>query len=247
MRKNVMVTGADRGLGFALCEEFLKTSGRQTGAESGTTFQVIAGRYMEEWKELDALKQTYPDRLICVPLDVGDDNSVKTAVQKVMERVETVDMLIHCAGINGTIRDIRDGYDYPGMLRTLNVNALGAIRVTEAFLPLMDRGTDKKICCISSEAGSIGTCWREDETEYCMSKAALNAGMAVLSNRLKKDGYEIRLYHPGWMNTYMMGTKEEHADLNPEEAARLALQSFFKIREQEKLVLDSYDGSIIPW
>ena len=49
------------------------------------------------------------------------------------------------------------------------------------------------------------------------------------------------------MNTYMMGTKEEHADLNPEEAARLALQSFFKIREQEKLVLDSYDGSIIPW
>ena len=64
---------------------------------------------------------------------------------------------------------------------------------------------------------------------------------------LKKDGYEIRLYHPGWMNTYMKGTKEEHADLNPEEAARLALQSFFKIREQEKLVLDSYDGSIIPW
>ena len=90
MRKTVMVTGADRGLGFALCEELLKTSGRQTGAESKTTFQVIAGRYMEEWKELDALKQTYPDRLICVPLDVGDDNSVKTAVQKVMERISSI-------------------------------------------------------------------------------------------------------------------------------------------------------------
>ncbi len=163
MRKTVMVTGADRGLGFALCEELLKNSGRQACTESGTTFQVIAGRYMEEWKELDALKRTYPDRLICVPLDVGEDNSVKIAAQKVMERVETVDMLIHCAGINGTIRDIRDGYDYLAMLRTLNINALGAIRVTEAFLPLMDRGTDKKICCISSEAGSIGTCWREDE------------------------------------------------------------------------------------
>lgn len=234
--KTVMVTGADRGLGYALCERILSCG-----------WKVAAGRYMPDWKQLDDLEKQYPENLYIVPLDVGNDQSVKAAVKRVEDFTPSLDILINCAGIDGKIRDIRSGYDYESMLRTLNINALGAIRMTEACLTLLDKGQDKKICCISSEAGSIGTCWRTDETEYCMSKAALNAGMAVLDNRLKKDGYDIRLYHPGWMNTYMMGVKEEHADLDPEAAADLALNSFLKDRERDAIVLESYDGTIIPW
>ncbi len=234
--KTIMVTGADRGLGYSLCENLLKRGNR-----------VIAGSYMPEWKQLKELQNRYQETLLTVPIDISKDESVRCAALKITEQIRALDWLINCAGVDGRILDIREGYDYASMLRTYNINALGTLRVTEALLPLLDLGRDKKICCISSEAGSIGACWRENETEYCMSKAALNMGMVILSNRLKKDGYDIRLYHPGWMNTYMMGTKEEHADLEPEDAAELAIHSFERERGDGVLYLESYDGTRIPW
>ncbi len=232
----VGITGADRGLGFSLCEKYL---------QRGDT--VLAGRFMPDWKELDGLKEKYPDRLYILPLDVGQTASVQQAAALAGEYVDHMDILINCAGIDGHMHSVREGQDYDNILRVINVNALGTLRVTEAFLPLLDRGQDKKICCVSSEAGSIGTCWRDNEVEYCMSKAALNMGMAVFYNDLKKDGYDIRLYHPGWMKTYMLGYKSEDADLEASDAADLAVRSFEKPKDGEKLQLDSYDGTVIPW
>jgi NAD(P)-dependent dehydrogenase (short-subunit alcohol dehydrogenase family) len=46
----VFLTGADRGVGYALCEEFL---------QGGHT--VLAGQYMPQWPQLQALQQRYPD------------------------------------------------------------------------------------------------------------------------------------------------------------------------------------------
>lgn len=234
--RTIIVTGADRGLGYAICEQLL---------EKGD--MVLAGQYMPEWKELEQLKERYPDSLYTAPLDIGSDVSVKMAAGLFAQYTDSADVLINCAGVNGSIRDIREGYDYDVMLRTININALGAVRMTEACLPFLDRGREKKVCCISSEAGSIGTCWRFDETEYCMSKAALNIGMAVLYNRLRPEGYDFRLYHPGWMNTYMMGEKEENADLDAGKAAELALDCLLGKRRSEKIKMESYDGTVIPW
>lgn len=234
--KRAFVTGADRGLGFSLCEGLLRRG-----------YRVWAGQHMPEWPELEGLRAQYPERLHMIPLDVGSDESVRTAGEILTAQTDGLDLLINCAGVTGKIVDIRDGYDYPVMLNTININALGAVRMVEALLPLLDRGEDRKVCCISSEAGSIEKCWRVDETEYCMSKAALNMAMMVLYNRLKGDGYDFRLYHPGWMNTYMMGEKSTEADLEPEAAAEMALNSFLKPRLSEKLVLESYDGAIWPW
>lgn len=234
--KQAFVTGADRGLGFSLCEGLLRRG-----------YRVWAGQYMPQWPELEGLLAQYPDRLGLTPLDVSSDASARAAGAALAAQTDHLDLLINCAGVTGKIADIRDGYDYPVMLNTININALGAVRMVEALLPLLDRGEDRKVCCISSEAGSIGKCWRVDETEYCMSKAALNMAMMVLYNRLKEDGYDFRLYHPGWMNTYMMGEKSTVADLEPETAAEMALDCFLTPRTSEKLVLESYDGTVWPW
>lgn len=233
---NVCITGADRGLGFSLCKKFL---------EQGDL--VLAGQYMPEWKELDKLKESYKDRLQLIPLDVGQTASVRQAAVLASQHTDHLDILINCAGIDGHMHGVREGQDYDAILRVININALGALRMTEAFLPLLDKGKAKKICCVSSEAGSMGTCWRDNEVEYCMSKAALNMGMAVFYNGLKKDGYDIRLYHPGWMKTYMLGYKSEDADLDADDAAMLAIKSFMKPKTDEKLQLESYDGTTIPW
>ena len=70
--KKVFITGADRGIGFALCRRFL---------EGG--WMVFAGRFMEEWAELDGLQAEYGDRLFLVSLNVGSEESVDRAAKAV--------------------------------------------------------------------------------------------------------------------------------------------------------------------
>jgi NAD(P)-dependent dehydrogenase (short-subunit alcohol dehydrogenase family) len=81
-----------------------------------------------------------------------------------------------------------------------------------------------------------------------MSKAALNMAVKITFNRLRPDGYTFRLYHPGWMRTYMSGKKGTQADMEPEEAAAKALPFFLGDREDEDtLAMVDYQGDVWPW
>ena len=146
------VTGADRGLGISLCKSLLQQNWR-----------VIAGQYMTEWPDLDALSGQYPDQLYIVPLDVASEESVRHAAHVTGGLVKHVDLLISNAGVSSqTIRaTIREPQDYAEMQRLFDVNTLGALRMVEAYLPLLDQGEMKRLCFVSSEAGSIESCERE--------------------------------------------------------------------------------------
>lgn len=218
--QTVMITGADRGIGFAMCELF---------AEHG--WRVFAGRFLENWKELDGLKERFPNTVSLIPLDVGNTESVREAAGMVAAGLadwETgaLDMLINCAGIAG-------GNDPEAIRRLCNVNSVGALRMTEAFLPLMEKGA-KRLCYVSSEAGCISLAHRQENFAYCMSKSALNMAVRLLFNKLRPEGYTFRLYHPGWVNSYMGGdTKSTKGKFEPEDAARTAYGQFTQDRDWE--------------
>ena len=235
----VFVSGADRGLGFALCEELLKQD-----------WHVFAGQYMPAWPDLSRLAGQYPERLQIVPLDVSSVESVYAAAQAVAEQTNYIDVLVNNAGIYSPIteRTIREPQDYEEMHRLYDVNALGPLRVTEAFLPLTDRGNLKRLCFISSEAGSIARSERTAWFGYCMSKAALNMGIKILFNDLFPKGYTFRAYHPGWIRSYMLGEKNLEATFEPEEAAAMAIPILLGKREKEgQLALIDYEGKEWPW
>ncbi|MDF1512211.1 MAG: SDR family oxidoreductase [Anaerolineae bacterium] len=248
MMHTACVTGADRGLGFALSEQLLQQG-----------WQVIAGRYLPDWPDLDALRDKYSDRLHIVTLDVSSESSVKQAAQMAASLVKSVDMLVNNAGVTSrSMRaTIREPQDYSEMHRLFDTNALGALRMVEAFLPLLDNGRMKRLCFVSSEAGSIGRARRESWFGYTMSKAALNMAVKTLFNHLRPDGYTFRLYHPGWMRTYMGGTKNETADMEPEQAAGYALAYFLgdldkdpanpQENPEDHLVMRDYQGNPWPW
>ena len=128
-----------------------------------------------------------------------------------------------------------------------NVNALGALRLVSSFLPLLDAGQMKRLCFVSSEAGSIGASKRTGWFGYCMSKAALNMAVKNLSNDLSSQGFSFRLYHPGWLKTYMSGTKNEHASMEPEEGAEIALEYFLSDSGEVALSLHDWEGNDMPW
>mgnify|MGYP000950864893 CR=1 FL=1 len=232
MGRVAVVTGADRGLGLALTAGLLAEGWR-----------VFAGQYLPEWPELSALQARTGDTLTIVPLDVGDTASVQEAAGAVSARCEGVDLLVSNAGIGAGRGDIDTGLDYDGIEQSYNVNTLGLLRMVEAFLPLMDRGTMKRIAVVSSEAGCITLAHRDGGFGYGMSKAGLNMIAKLLFNDLHPLGYTFRLYHPGWMRGYMSGTKGTQGDMEPEEAAVPALAYFTGPREDEgRLVLIDYMG-----
>jgi NAD(P)-dependent dehydrogenase (short-subunit alcohol dehydrogenase family) len=239
MEHTALVTGADRGLGFALCAGLLERG-----------WNVYAGQYMPDWPDLGALKGSFQGALHIIPLDVRSDESVRAAVQRVETTTSQIDLLINNAGISTHTgrRSIREAQDYEAMHRVYDVNALGPLRVVEAFLPLCDQGTMKRLCFVSSEAGSIGRSKRTTGYGYCMSKAALNMACKIAFNHLRPEGYTFRVYHPGWMRTYMSGQKSTRANLEPEEAAALALAVFLENREDEdRLSLIDHNGQEWPW
>jgi NAD(P)-dependent dehydrogenase (short-subunit alcohol dehydrogenase family) len=205
---------------------------------------------MPDWPDLDALAISYPARLRVVPLDIASTASVQHAAELVAAHEAPVDLLVNNAGVTSHTLDrtIREGQDYAEMHRLYEVNTLGALRVVEAFLPLTDRGTMKRLCFVSSEAGSIARSRRSAWYGYCMSKAALNMAVKILFNQLRPEGYTFRLYHPGWMQTYMSGSKNTAATLPPEEAAGYAVPCFLEGRESEdQLVMVDYQGQEWPW
>jgi len=236
---NAFVTGADRGLGFALCAHLLQRG-----------WHVFAGQYMPDWPDLATLADQYPERLDIVPLDIASMASANAAAETVSTHTDHIDLLINNAGVASPTsrREIRESQDYDEMHRLYDINALGALRVMEAFLPLVDRGTMKRLCFVSSEAGSIERCQRTAWFGYCGSKAALNMAVKILFNHLRPEGYTFRLYHPGWMRSYMGGTKNSRADMEPEEAAALAIPFFLEQRADEnRLALIDHQGQEWPW
>lgn len=239
MERTVLVTGADRGLGFALCAGLLKEG-----------WQVFAGQHLPEWHELSNLKNEYPEALYLIALDVSSTDSVKAAAKAIQARTEHLDMLINNAGVTSkTIyATIREPQDYDEMHRLYDVNTLGALRVVEAFLPLLERGQNKRLCFISSEAGSIGAAERTSWFGYCMSKAALNMGVKILFNDLHPSGYTFRVYHPGWLRSYMHGEKSMEAAIEPEQAATYAIPILLDERKDEdRLVMMDYEGKEWAW
>ena len=227
--KTVLITGADRGVGLLCVNCFLKDG-----------WTVFAGQYMPEWKQLEKTKALYPKQLFLIPLDVSDTESVKRAYSAVAEKIDVLDILINNAGI------IKDD-SYESVLDTFNVNALGPVRMVETFLPLMDKGM-KRLCFVSSVAGSITAAHRTDNFAYCMSKTALNMAVRLMFNSLRPRGYTFRLYHPGWVKSYMSGRKSEVGIYEPEETAVCAFSQFVGDRGwEDALVLTDVNNVAWPF
>lgn len=237
MDKVALVTGADRGLGLAMVKNLLNQG-----------WIVLAGKHLE-WPELNQLKEEYPSNLHVIVLDVGSDQSVADSAKMVGSLVPHIDLLIANAAVNRShqVSSIRQNPSFDNMASEFNVNALGALRTVHAFLSLVEAGPLKRLCFVSSEAGSIGTSHRKGWFGYCMSKAALNMAVKNLHNDLASQGFTFRLYHPGWLRTYMSGVKNEEAMMEPEEGAAIALEYFLNNDVSTELLLHDWEGNDIPW
>ena len=234
-KKVALVTGCDHGVGLSLVEELLNRG-----------YSVIACRFDETERHLDELKKDNDSNLHILPLNIGSDASVAAMKEEAAAVTDKIDLLINCAGILGDITaTVEDELDFEEMLRVINVNSLGTLRVTNALISLVENSDDKTIVNISSEAGSIGDCWRDAWFGYCMSKAANNMQGAIVHNLLKKKGGRVIQMHPGHVATWMRGHLDTTAKITPEESARGILATVLdgELPESEHPLYIDYTGS----
>ncbi len=234
MNETVFVTGADKGLGRSLAERCLRGG-----------YYVFAGIY-SSGEKLEELAGRFPGKLIQVRLDVTDLASVRRAAETVSASIPALDILINNAAIypQKPVRPLEE-LDFADNLfqQTMDVNAFGPLRVIQQFLPLLEKGQRKLIANITSEAGSIGACYRKAEYSYCMSKAALNMGSKILQNALQPRGFKVLAIQPGWMRTDMGGME---ADLHPDESAEDIFNLLMRPWKPDEIYMDRF-GKTWPW
>jgi len=237
----VIITGADRGLGFSLCREFL---------ERGWT--VFAGKFLQDYKLLEQEQEKNP-ALHILPLDVGSTDSIAKAYAAVAKETDSLDMLISNAALMGQVKCGIDDLpmDLEAPWNSFRVNALGPVHMVEHFLPLLDKGNMKRLCFVSSEVSCISLMKHRAGSSYPypMSKSSMNMGIRLMHNLLFPQGYTFRLYHPGWMKRQMEDSSlSEWAALDPAETAAHAAKYFeAALGDEHRLVMCDYLGQEWPF
>lgn len=235
MTQTIFISGAEKGLGFALASRFLQAG-----------FHVFAGAY-QVLPHLAALGEQFTQMLTVIPLDVSQPDSIRAAALCVAQETPTLDILLNNAGIHlekqGHTLETLD-FTNQHLEQTMAVNAFGPLRMVQQFHSLLAPGQRKLIINISSEAGSITDCGREREFAYCMSKSALNMGSKLMQNYLGKQGFKVLALHPGWMRTDMGGPQ---AAISAEDSAAGIFDLALKEWAADDAIYLDYTGIPLPW
>jgi NAD(P)-dependent dehydrogenase (short-subunit alcohol dehydrogenase family) len=232
--KQVLITGANRGVGLELTRQLLAQGDRVIA----TCRQPAEAQTLQEWAD------QFGDQLLVLALDVTDDTSVQEARRETGSVVDRLDMLINNAGI--LIKDETvSNFDSEVMQRTLDVNAVGVMRVATQFVDLLRQGREAKLINISSQLGSLQKMRRGwGQYSYNSSKAALNMVTRMLAFDLEEDGIAVLAVHPGWVQTDMGGA---HAAVTAQDSAAGILRLADNLTLANTGEFRSYSGEEHMW
>lgn len=197
-----LITGANKGIGLAIA--------RQLG-ERG--FSVWLGCRDPARGESAAvgLREAGVDARV-LTLNVTEDASVRAAADRLARETNKLDVLVNNAGISVGVPARPSEEPVEDARAMFEVNTLGPLRVTQAFLPLLRAAGDARVVMMSSGLGSIadagdmaGPFWNVGYAGYCASKAALNMLTVKLAKELLPDGIKVNATDPGFTATDLNG------------------------------------------
>lgn len=219
----VVITGANRGLGFALVDACLKRG-----------YDVYAC-YRKDPGKLSTL---HSKKLMRIQIDVTDASSLSAFQKRIQDHHETIDVLINNAGVLNGRDDRVEAIEEQDMLTAFQVNALGPLLTVKHLLKHMEESAEKRIINISSNAASLAHAYAPDYA-YGMSKVALNMFTEKLKKEVEGRGYHVYSVHPGWVQTDMGGAS---ADISATESAEAIIQHFIETTPTGPHAFYDYQG-----
>ncbi|MEO0542823.1 MAG: SDR family oxidoreductase [Pseudomonadota bacterium] len=219
----ILITGGSRGIGRAMVAEGIKRG-----------HQMIASvRRAEDAEHL-------PSGVETLQFDVTDHQSLLAAAD---ELEGPIDVLVNNAGIIGPQRQSTLDMDFDGFAKTLEVNTIAPLAVTQAFLTHLRKSNSPKLVMISSQMGRLAY-QKSDRIAYRASKAALNKVMQGLATDLLASGIAVQSLDPGWTRTDMGGPE---ADISAEESASGLLDRIEELTMARSGTFVNYAGKTIDW
>lgn len=217
-----LVTGANRGIGYEYC--------RQLQAR-GETVIAVCRRAAEELQSLGVQVEE--------GIDIASDSSVAELRSRLGEIV--IDVLINNAGIANRVT--LDDLDFDSIREQFEVNALGALRVTQTLLPHLKTGS--KIALMTSRMGSIADNTSGGSYGYRLSKAAMSMAGKSLSHDLKPRGIAVAILHPGLVQTRM--TNFVPSGITPEDSVKGLLSRIDELTLENSGTFWHANGEVLPW
>ncbi|XP_062317430.1 C-signal [Osmerus eperlanus] len=249
--RNIMITGASRGLGLQMVES-LATSGNSPAKI------IAAARNPSGAQQLQKLAEKYSNIHI-ITLDVISQESIERAAQEVdvLLQEEGLNCLINNAGINVVANF--ETVTAEKMLENFHVNSVAPLMITKAVLPLLRRAARQggpgmgihraAVINMTSLLGSVELNWGDRANNfkwypYRTSKSALNMVSRCMAVDLVEDGILCMMLHPGWVRTDMGGPE---APLSAEDSISSVLAVIGGLTEKDHGSFLHYTGEPLPW
>ncbi|EDX77742.1 KR domain superfamily [Coleofasciculus chthonoplastes PCC 7420] len=215
-----LVTGANRGIGLEYCRQLI---------ERGETAIAVCRKTSEALDSLGIRVET--------GIDITSDDSVADLASRLKNT--PIDVLINNAGIlrKNTLPQL----DFDAIRQQFEVNALGALRVTQALLPNL--GTGAKVAIMTSRMGSIEDNTSGNSYGYRMSKVAVSMAGKSLSIDLKPRQIAVAILHPGMVSTDMTG----HNGIPTQEAVQGLLARIDQLNLENSGTFWHAKGEVLPW
>lgn len=242
--ETVLITGSNSGIGLEFAKRYaargwlvIATHRRDSIPDSlrqlNEQYDNVRVERMDvtRFDEIDALAE----KLKAVPIDVLINNAA------ILSAGSLDDPLTFSRQIIGTI-------DYSLFDPYMHTNALGPLKITEAFLPQLRASKRKTVVAISSDGGTISV-WDERPGFYfyAASKIALNMLMKRSAWDLRQDGIIVVMFHPGFVRTEKLADAEFEGMIELDESVPGMMQLIDKLTIEDTGRFFTHTGETQPW
>lgn len=191
--KNVVITGASRGIGRAIAIKM---------AEAGARVLVHFQKNREAAAEtLSQLKKPLMGNHFALRADLADPAAIKEMVEEIEKEFEKVDILVNNAGIFEQQSIDMNFEDWQAAWqKTMDVNLMGPVHLSYHLANKMVQQGGGKIINVSSRGAFRG---EPDSPAYGASKAAMNAFGQSMAVKLAPKNVQVFTLAPGFVETDM--------------------------------------------
>jgi len=230
--KTVLITGANRGLGFEHARRF--------AARGARIFAAV--RAPSDATELHALAAEHRGQVEVLPYEAGDPDA--PAQLKAALAGLPLDLLFANAGDIGGGSQSFGSIDVEAVLHLIRINALAPLKLAEALSDNVASSERKLMAFQSSLMGSVGDNASGGRYAYRLSKGALNMVARGVSRDLRARGVIAVALHPGWAQTRMGGA---NAPIPLETSVAGQQRLLDALTQADSGRFFNYDGSELPW